>query len=91
MRQVMDPSETCNLTFILQIFSPANVIFAGIGILLSVCILVGFVWAYVTPKSLRRLRMFEQAKTHLSTFLNALKCFSDVLMSIQNCRRLLGG
>jgi hypothetical protein len=28
------------LTFIWQLFSPANVIFAGIGVLLQVCILI---------------------------------------------------
>jgi len=31
-------SEICVLTFILQVFSPASVIFTGIGVLLSVCI-----------------------------------------------------
>jgi hypothetical protein len=30
-------SEICVLTFILQVFSPASVIFTGIGVLLSVC------------------------------------------------------
>jgi hypothetical protein len=39
----MNLSEICTLIFIWQVFSPANVIFAGIGVLLSVCILlVGF-------------------------------------------------
>jgi len=38
-------------TFICQVFSPARVIFAGVGVLLSVCILRlldEFVWAIVT-------------------------------------------
>ena len=35
----MHLSEICTLIFILQAFSPATVVFAGIGVLLSVCIL----------------------------------------------------
>jgi len=31
------PSDICVLTFIWQVFSPASVIFTGIGVLLSVC------------------------------------------------------
>ena len=31
-------SEICTLIFIWQVFSPASVVFAGIGVLLSVCI-----------------------------------------------------
>ena len=49
------------LIFTSQLFSPASVIFAGVGILLSVCILYMFVWAVVTHTSLRQLKMFEQA------------------------------
>ena len=37
--QDMRLSEICTLIFIWQVFSPANVIFAGIGVLLLVCIL----------------------------------------------------
>jgi hypothetical protein len=40
------------LIFILQLFSPASVIFAGVGVLLSVCILTEFAWAIVTHTSL---------------------------------------
>jgi hypothetical protein len=36
----MNLSEICTLMFIWQIFSPANVIFAGVGVLLSVRILL---------------------------------------------------
>ena len=32
--------EICSLIFMWQVFSPASVIFAGVGILLSVCILL---------------------------------------------------
>jgi hypothetical protein len=49
------------LIFMSQLFSPASVIFAGVGILLSVCILYMFASAVVTHTSLRRLKMFEQA------------------------------
>ena len=41
-------SEICTLTFIWQAFSPSTVIFAGIGVLLSVCILDNCVWDTVT-------------------------------------------
>ena len=69
--------------FILQVFSPASVIFAGIGILLSVCtLLISFMCAIVTPLSLRQLRIPGRAKTLLSTYSNALRCFSDVWRSI---------
>ena len=37
-RRACFSSEICVLTFILQVFSPASVIFTGIGVLLSVCI-----------------------------------------------------
>ena len=43
--------ETCMLILIWQAFSPVTVIFTGIGLLLSVCILDRFVWAAVTPTS----------------------------------------
>ena len=89
MSQDMNSPESCNLIFIWQVFSPANVIFAGIGILLSVCTLFGsLMWAIVTPLSLRGIRMLEQAKTPSSTSLSALKCFSDVSRCTQKCRQL---
>ena len=41
--QQMNLSEIRTLIYIWQVFSPANVIFAGIGVLLSVCtLLVGY-------------------------------------------------
>jgi hypothetical protein len=40
MPQYMNLSEIYTLIFAWQVFSPANVIFAGIGVLLSVCILL---------------------------------------------------
>ena len=73
-------SEICTLTFIWQVFSPAKVIFAGVGVLLSVCsFLNNFVRAIVTPASLRQLRMLERVKTLSSISSNASKCFSDAL------------
>ena len=41
-RSVCDLSEICVLTFIFQVFSPASVIFTGIGVLLSVCLLFNY-------------------------------------------------
>ena len=75
----MRSSEIYTLIFIWQAFSPSTVIFAGIGVLLSVRILDNFVCDTVTHTIVRRRRMSGQAKTRLWTSLNALKCSSDVL------------
>ena len=77
----------CFLIFMWQLFSPASVIFAGVGVLLSVCILINFARAIITHTSLRLLKMFEQAKTLLSTSLSGLGCFSDASRSTQKCGR----
>ena len=56
----MNLSEICALISIWQVFSPAQVIFAGVGVLLSVCIfqflLDKFGWAFVT------IYMFQAVK-----------------------------
>jgi hypothetical protein len=65
------------LIFMSQLFSPASAIFAGVGVLLSARMLNDFAWAFVTCAFLRLLKMFDEPKTLLSTFLNASKCFSD--------------
>ena len=77
----------CFLIFMWQLFSPASVIFAGVGVLLSVCILINYAWAIITHTSLRLLKMFEQAKTLLPTSLSGLGCFSDASRSTQKCGR----
>ena len=78
--------EIYTLIFTRQVFSPANVIFAGFSVLLSVCILLNsFVWTILIPTYLRRLRTLVQVKKLLSTSLSVLKCFSGVSRSIQNC------
>ena len=41
-------SGICTLILIWQVFSPASVIFAGIGVLLTVCILNDMVWGIIT-------------------------------------------
>jgi hypothetical protein len=64
--------------FMKQAFPPANVIFAGVGVLLSVSILnnpIGL--CIITRTSLRHLRILELVVMLLSTFLSASKCFSD--------------
>ena len=49
MPRYINLSEICKLTLLWQVFSPANVIFAGVGVLLSVCILFySFVWVVNT-------------------------------------------
>ena len=55
--------ERRSLTFILQVFSPAKVIFAGVGVLLSVRIFLNtFAQADLISGISRQLRMFGQAK-----------------------------
>jgi len=85
----MNLSEIRALIFIWQVFSPAKVIFAGVGVLLSVCIypFYNFVRVTVMPISLRQQRMFGRAKILLSISLSSSKCFSDVWMPTQKCRR----
>jgi hypothetical protein len=85
--QNMHLSEICSLIFMWQVFPSSNLIFAGFGVLLSVCILINFAWAIVTHASFRQLKLFEQAKTLLSTSLSDLKSFSNVSRSTQQCRR----
>jgi hypothetical protein len=56
-------SEIWILILILQVFSPAKVIFAGIGVLLSVCILLNtFLRSIVIRSALRQPKMFVRAK-----------------------------
>jgi len=57
-------SEIWILIVVSQVFSPAKTIFAGIGVLLSVCILLNtFVQSIVIRTALRLSRMFGRAKT----------------------------
>ena len=56
----------------LQAFPPANVIFAGIGVLLSVSVLpVVLMQPILTPRPLRRLKMPALAETSSSRYLIA--------------------
>ena len=73
-------------SFIWQVFSPTNVIFTGIGVLLSVSILNILAWVTVTHIFLRQLRMFGQPKTLLPTFLIASRCFFGVSRCTPKCR-----
>ena len=67
-----NPTETHGLTFILQVFSPAKVIFAGVGVLLSVSILLNtFAQFDLISGISRQLRMFGQAKRLSLTSSNA--------------------
>ena len=79
--------EICSLIFMWQVLPSSNLIFAGIGELLSVCILVNFARAMVTHTSFRQLKAFERAKALFSTSLSKLRCFSDDSRSTQQCRR----
>lgn len=56
--------RSCILILILQVFSPAKAIFAGIGVLLLVCILrnTSF-WPVIIRTAFRQPRTFARAKT----------------------------
>jgi hypothetical protein len=69
-----------------QAFSPATVVFAGIGVLLSVCIIIILAWVILTHAVLRQLRTFVQAKTLFWMSLSALNCSSDVSRHTPKCR-----
>jgi hypothetical protein len=56
-------SEIWILILILQVFSPAKAIFAGIAVILSVCILFTFVRFIVMLTALRQPKMSARAKT----------------------------
>ena len=63
MSQNMNLCDISTLILIRQVFSPAKVVFAGVGVLLQVCILLNkILWAIVTAPSLRQLRILEQVK-----------------------------
>ena len=67
-----------SLIAILQVFSPAKVIFAGAGVLLSVSDLVCLlVRVLVTPRVRRQPKTSKQAKISLSISLSASKISSD--------------
>ena len=67
--------DICTLIFIWQVFSPATVVFAGIGALLSVCILYIPAWDILTQTVIRWLRKFVQVKTLLDIFERIEMCF----------------
>ena len=73
------------LIYTWQVFSPATVIFAGIGVLLSVCIRPNLVWGCCNTFS-RQPRMFGQAKILLWISLSVSTSFLDVSKCIQKCR-----
>jgi hypothetical protein len=61
---VISKCQSSVLIVVLQVFSPAKAIFAGIGVLLSVCILFNtFVRSMVIRTALRQPRMLGRAKT----------------------------
>ena len=81
-------SENCTLIYLCQVFSPAKVIFAGVGVLLLVRFLLKISsTANITPTCHRQLRMFEKVKIRSSIFLNASRGFSDASRSTQKSGR----
>jgi hypothetical protein len=90
MPRVIILSEICSLIFFSQVFSPAHVIFAGVGVLLSVRILFdSFVWdinAYVTQaaKDARAsqntlIDIFER----IDMFFRRLDVYTEVLLTTE--------
>jgi hypothetical protein len=73
---------TLFLIDILQPFPPAKAIFAGIAILLAVCLLRSHLHISVTYKSRRLSKMSVQVMTHSSTCLRPLRTFSADLVFI---------
>jgi hypothetical protein len=63
--------EICALIFIWQIFSPAKVIFAGVGVLLSVCII------FITPS-----RGLINRNAHTSQAAKDVQASQDTLINI---------
>ena len=56
-------SENCTLIYLCQVFSPAKVIFAGVGVLLLVRFLLKISsTANITPTCHRQLRMFREIR-----------------------------
>ena len=83
MSQDSYSSEVCVLIFVWKIFSPASVIFTGVGVLLSVRAPFNIsVRAYCNGLSLRQLRTFGQAKAPFWISLSESKCSFDVSTSI---------
>jgi len=86
----MNLTYICTLMLIFQVFSPAKVIFAGVGVLLSVCIIYfHFTRPKLMPASLRLLGMFVQTKKLSLTYSDVLKTFFGVSKSTRRCHRLL--
>ena len=71
-----------------QVFSPASVIFSGIGVLLSVSIVFDLcVEVILTMKSIRRPKMLNPARMRSSISSSVSKTSSNVLRLIYPCRR----
>jgi uncharacterized UPF0146 family protein len=65
----MNPSEIHHFMFIFQVFSPAKVIFAGVGVLLSVRILHSiFAWAVVISLSQAAMNVRASQDTLINIF-----------------------
>ena len=80
----------CDPIGIPQVFSPANVIFSGIGVLLMVNIIFDLsLLVIITVAFLRRLKMSTRAKMCSLTSSCASSVFSNVSNHTRKCHRLL--
>ena len=75
--------------YVFQVFSPASVIFAGIGVFLAVSVLSVSTSGEVSRRASNRLpRVLRRVKTFSQSCLNALDIFSRDLKHTQTCHRL---
>ena len=79
-------SKICTLMSVWQAFSPATVVFVGIGVLLSVRILNNLAWAILIRTIFRQLRKSGRAMKLFWISLSASRCFSDGLRCTLKCR-----
>ena len=77
------------LIYILQVFSPANVIFTGVGVLLSARILsITFGRSYSHPGSYRQHKEVQRTRTFSRSCSIESDGFFHALKRIRTCRRL---
>src|SRR5579863_9475640 len=88
MPLVKNWTETHAYTYIWQVFSPAKVIFAGVGVLLSVSIFLDtLALANLSSTIFRQRRTYGQAKTPSSTSSKEQRTFSDASRATLRWRR----
>jgi hypothetical protein len=94
MRQDMNLSEIRTLILIWQIFSPAKVIFVGVGVLLSVCLLRflldNIAWEIMTRTTLQAAKDARASQDalvdifeHIEMFFRRLQIYTEVPSTVE--------